>query len=96
MYIYFTSEVDPKAVFDRLIQKRIVNLEEKLELMKEETAKERCRALVDHLLLGSKENAFIVLKEALKKPYPGIVKLIDDPDADNAAEDETFRGKINS
>lgn len=93
MYKDFVSEVDPINVFDHLIRKGIVRPEEKQKIMKKDTAKERCRALIDHLICCSKENAFINLRDALRELYPKIIERLETFDSDDENEDDYSTSK---
>lgn len=77
IYSFVVSEVDPKNVFDLLIQKEVVSIELKEEMMTGNTTQERCRALLDWLLRCSNDDAFIVFREALRKNYHWIAKRLD-------------------
>lgn len=86
--------VDPKDVLDLLIQSGIVSMEERQSVMNKDTAKERCRALIDHLLCCSKEIAFVIFREALKEHYPSFAELLETIDSGDKNEDDYRTGKF--
>lgn len=94
IYKDFVSEVDPTNVFELLIQNGIVGTKERQEMMDNATAKERCRALIDHLFSCSNKNAFIVLKEALNQHYPEIVERLAAFDSDDEEDYSASKLKI--
>lgn len=78
MYKSFVSEVDPKDVLDLLIQRRVISIERKDEVMSKVTRQDKCRALLDQLFLCSHDEAFLVLRQALNENYHWIVQRIDE------------------
>lgn len=90
MYSDFVSDVDPQRVIDHLIENKIVNVKQKQFIMRNSTKEERCRALLDHLIFCSKENAFIILKKALKEHYPWIIQRIETCHTDNVLGKSSF------
>lgn len=83
MLTNIVDEVDPKNVLDFLIERRIVNIELKEKMMNKETRKDRCRALLDHLLVCSHNEAFIGFRKALEEHYHWIVERIDNENQDD-------------
>lgn len=96
MYRRFVSEVDPKDVLDLLIQKRIIPIERKEEVMNHRTRQERCRALLDQLFICSHKEAFIFLREAINEHYHWLVESIDasetEEDGGDADDDDGVTG----
>lgn len=77
MYEDFVSEVNPKDLFHLLIQKGVMSAKDKQKMMNKATTRDRCRALLDHLVSCSEEDSFVVLREALQVDYPWIIKRLD-------------------
>ena len=78
MYKQFVDEVEPASILDLLIQKRIINTEEREKIVRHTTKKEQCRALLDKLFSTSNPEAFLVLKEALDEDYQWIADQLDE------------------
>lgn len=74
------DEIDPDNMLDSLIARRIVNIADGEKIINKQTKKERCRALIYHLLECSHKEAFIVFMKALKKNYSWIAERINTDD----------------
>lgn len=89
----FVSKVNPENVSDHLIQNKIVNLKQKRNLTNEKTTEGQCQALLDILISCSKENAFVILRDALREHYREIVEHIDAAATDDKDQNNSNRGK---
>jgi len=82
IYADFVRQVDPSGhIFDYLIQNRIVKVEIVEKWRGIAGPQDRCRAMINELLVRGNPTAFVVLREALEEDHDHIVQKIDEKTA---------------
>lgn len=78
IYKKFVDEVDPKAILDFLIEKRVITIEERELIITCGTRQDKCRTMLDKFFRTSNPSAFVLLKEALQENYSWIAIELDE------------------
>ena len=77
-YTKITASLDPKGhVVDTLFEREIITAKQYKEMKDGPDAETRAGNVLSHLFQTANPEAFVVFREALRKDYGWIVKLID-------------------
>ena len=77
-YTKIKSSLDPKGhVVDTLFEEEVITAKQRKEMNGGPDLETRAESVLSHLFETSHPQAFVVFREALKKDYGWLVKMID-------------------